>query len=117
MILTAHPVTTNEVTGVIPQLRWNDTLPIRAGRARRGKVDILTPLTNQIVRSDGTIVNPTSIQDWTGEATDASDNTGSSDRKLMSGSSALPGTNPVSLTLSNIPFAAYDLYIIRRRFV
>ena len=105
-------LTTNEVTGVIPQLRWNDTLPIRAWtRPAGGKVDILTPLTNQIVRSDGTIVTNFTFS-WTGEATDASDNTGSSDRKLMSGYLRAYGTNPVSLTLSNIPFAAYDLYII-----
>jgi len=102
----------NEVTGVIPQTRWNDTLPIRTwSRPTGGKTDILTPLTNQIVRSDGTILTNFTLS-WTGDASDASANAGSSDRKLMSGFIRAYGTNPVSLTLSNIPFTNYDLYVV-----
>lgn len=103
---------TNETAGVVPQTRWNDTLPIRSwSRTNGSKADVLTPLTNQIVRSDGTIVSNLTFN-WTAESTDASDNSGSSDRKLMSGFLRAYATTPVSLTLSNIPFAAYDLYVI-----
>lgn len=103
---------TNETTGVIPQTRWNDTQPIRAWTRPAGsKADILTPFTNQIVRSDGAIVSNLTFN-WTGEATDASDNAGSSDRKLMSGYLRAYAATPVSLTLSNIPFTNYDLYVI-----
>lgn len=46
------------------------------------KADILTPLTNQIVRSDGALLTNFTFA-WTGDASDASDNAGASDRKLM----------------------------------
>ena len=104
---------TNEAAGVIPQLRWNDTLPMRTwSRPSGSRADILTPLTNQIVRSDGIITSNFTFN-WTGDASDASDNAGSSDRKLMSGFARAYSTNsPLILTLSNIPFTNYDLYVI-----
>jgi len=102
----------NEVAGVVPQTRWNDTFPIRTWTRPSGsKADILTPLPNQIVRSDGVIVTNLTFN-WTADATDASDNAGSSNRKLMSGFLRAARTNQMSLTLSNIPFASYDLYVI-----
>ncbi|TAK95582.1 MAG: DUF1800 family protein, partial [Verrucomicrobia bacterium] len=103
---------TNEITGLVPQYRWNDTLPIRTWtRPAGGKADILTPLTNQIVRCDGAILTNFTFN-WTGDASDAGDNTGSSDRKLMDGFIRAYSTTPLSLTLSNIPFTNYDLYVI-----
>jgi uncharacterized protein (DUF1800 family) len=103
---------TNETAGVVPQTRWNDTFPIRTWTRPSGsKADIFTPLTNQIVRSDGTIVSNLTFN-WTADATDASDNAGSSDRKLMSGFLRAPNSGQATLTLSNIPFASYDLYVI-----
>ncbi len=102
---------TNETTGIVPQTRWNDTLPIRNwNRTNGSKTDILTPLTNQVVRSDGSIFANFTFS-WTGDASDASDNAGSSDRKLMSGFIRAYGPNQASLTLSNIPFTNYDLYV------
>jgi uncharacterized protein (DUF1800 family) len=103
---------TNEVAGVVPQLRWNDTLPVRTWTRPTGsKADILTPLTNQIVRSDGVVLSNFTFH-WTGDASDASDNRGSSDRKLMSGFARAYAATPLTLTLSNIPFANYDLHVI-----
>jgi uncharacterized protein (DUF1800 family) len=102
----------NEVAGVIPQTRWNDTFAIRSWTRPSGsKSDILTPLTNQLVRSDGLIATNLAFN-WTADATDASDNSGSSDRKLMSGFIRAPRFGQATLTLSNIPFASYDLYVI-----
>ncbi|MEJ0088751.1 MAG: DUF1800 family protein [Limisphaerales bacterium] len=103
---------TNETAGSIPQTRWNDTLAIRNWTRPAGsKVDILTPLTNQIIRSDGIIATNFTFN-WTGDASDASQNTSSSDRKLMDGFIRAYGTNQASLTLNNIPFTNYDLYVI-----
>lgn len=102
---------TNETTGVIPQTRWNDTVAMRWERTGGSKADILTPFTNQIVRSDGTILSNFTFN-WTGNAADASRNAGSSDRKLMSGYIRAYTTTQASLTLSNIPFTNYDLSII-----
>jgi len=102
---------TNETAGVIPQTRWNDTLPLRTWTRTNGSTaDILTPLANQIVRSDGTILSNFTFN-WTGDASEASDNGGSSDRKLMSGFIRAYGPNQASLTLSNVPFGNYDLYV------
>ena len=102
---------TNETTGIVPQTRWNDTLPISWGRTSGSKTDILTPVTNQIVRSDGAILSNFTYT-WTGNAVDASRNAGSSDRKLMSGYIRAYTTNQAALTLSNIPFTNYDLCVI-----
>ena len=102
---------TNETTGIIPQTRWNDTLAMAWNRSGGSKVDILTPFTNQIVRSDGTILSNFTYN-WTGDAVDASRNAGSSDRKLMSGYIRAYTTTQASLTLSNIPFTNYDLCVI-----
>ena len=103
---------TNEVAGVVPQLRWNATLPIRTwNRPAGSRADILSPLTNQVVRSDGIVVSNFTFT-WTGDASDASDNGGSSDRKLMSGFARAYSSNALTLTLSNIPFANYDLHVI-----
>ncbi|HEY6170243.1 MAG TPA: DUF1800 family protein, partial [Verrucomicrobiae bacterium] len=103
---------TNETTGIVPQTRWNDTLPMRTwNRTNGGKADIVSPLTNQIVRSDGTVL-PSFTFSWTGDATEASDNTGSSDRKLMDGFVRAYSTTPLALTLGSIPFTNYDLYVV-----
>ncbi|MBP9900080.1 MAG: DUF1800 family protein [Verrucomicrobia bacterium] len=102
----------NETAGIIPQTRWSDTLPIRTWTRPAGsKADILTPLTNQVVRSDGAIVTNFTFN-WTGDASDASDNGGSPDRRLMSGFIRAYGAIPASLTLSNITFTNFDLYVI-----
>lgn len=103
---------TNETTGIIPQFRWNETLPMPTwSRTNGNKADILTPLTNQIVRSDGGLLTNFTFA-WTGDASDASDNAGASDCKLMDGFIRAYGARPVALTLSNIPFTNYDLYVI-----
>ena len=103
---------TNETTGVVPQTRWNDTLPMRSWTRPSGsKADIVTPLTNQIVRSDGTVLTNFTFN-WTGDATAASRNNKSSDQRLMDGFIRAYATNNATLTLSNIPFAHYDLYVI-----
>jgi uncharacterized protein (DUF1800 family) len=99
----------NDVAGVVQQLRWNDTLPLRTwSRPSGSKADILTPLTNQLVRSDGVIVSNFTFS-WTGDASDASDNAASPNRRLMSGFARAYAGTPLTLTLSNIPFARYDL--------
>ena len=103
---------TNETTGVVPQTRWNDTLPMRSWTRPSGsKADIVTPLTNQIVRSDGTVLTNFTFN-WTGDATAASRNNKSSDQRLMDGFIRAYATNNATLTLSNIPFAHYDLYVV-----
>ena len=103
---------TNETTGLVPQTRWNETFAMRSwSRPSGSKADVVAPLTNQIVRSDGTILTNFSFT-WTGDATDASENNGSSDRRLMDGYARAYAATPLTLTLSNVPFARYELYVI-----
>lgn len=103
---------TNEIAGVVPQTRWNDTLPLRDyNRPAGSKLDFLTPQTNKILRCDGLIVTNLTVN-WTAEASQASHNNGSPDRRLMDGFIRAYGTNNAVLTISNIPFASYDLYVV-----
>ena len=103
---------TNETTGVVPQTRWNDTLPMRSWTRPSGsKLDIATPITSQIVRSDGTVLSNFTYN-WTGDAVHASRNNKSSDQRLMDGFIRAYSANNAVLTLSNIPFAHYDIYVI-----
>jgi len=105
-------LSSNDVAGLVPQFRWNETIPLRTWTRTNGsKADIVAPLTNQIVRSDGIVVSNLTFS-WKADASDASDNKGSADRKLMSGYVRAYAATPVTLTLSNIPFASYDLYVV-----
>src|SRR6266436_1106819 len=102
---------TNETTGIVPQTRWNDTLAIRPWTRPAGsKADLVSPVAGQVVRSDGTVLSNLTFN-WRGDASDASHNLGSSDRKLMDGFIRAYQPTPLSLTFSNIPFAHYDIYV------
>ena len=102
---------TNETTGIVPQTRWNDTLAIRPWTRPAGsKADLVSPVAGQVVRSDGMVLSNLTFN-WTGDASDASHNLGSSDRKLMDGFIRAYQPTPLALTFSNIPFAHYDIYV------
>jgi hypothetical protein len=95
----------------VPQIRWNDTIALRGwSRPAGSKADIATPVASQIVRADGLVISNLTLN-WTAESSDASRNNGSPDRRLMDGFVRAYNTTPVSLSLSNIPFARYDLYV------
>ncbi|MEY4916462.1 MAG: hypothetical protein RL616_375, partial [Verrucomicrobiota bacterium] len=103
---------TNDIAGVVPQTRWNDTLPLSNWNRPAGSTaDFLTPLTNKIVRCDGLVVTNLTVN-WTADASDASRNAGSPDRRLMDGFIRAHATVEAVLTISNIPFASYDLYVV-----
>ncbi len=103
---------TNDLTGIVPQTRWNDTVALRNwSRPSGSTADFLTPLTNKIVRCDGLILTNLTVN-WTGDASDASHNAGTPDRRLMDGYIRAYAANEAVLTISNIPFANYDLYVI-----
>ena len=100
---------TNETTGVIPQTRWNDTLPLRTWTRPSGnKADILTPLPGQIIRSDGTRMTNFNFT-WTGTpATSQNKSRPIPNSWIFARAYA---ATPLVVTLSNIPFAHYDLYV------
>jgi hypothetical protein len=76
---------TNQTTGVVPQTRWNETIALRNWTRPTGsKTDIVSPLPGQLVRSDGTVLNSLTLN-WSADASDASHNSLSPDRRLMDG--------------------------------
>ena len=103
---------TNSLAGVVPQFRWNDTRPIRVYNVPSGSTaDIAQPLAGQLVRCDG-LVLPNMKIGWTSLATESSRNKGSPDQVLMNGFLRASTTTPVSVTITNVPFAQYDLYVV-----
>lgn len=105
-------LSTNSLAGVIPQFRWNDTRPMRVYNVPSGSTaDIAQPLAGQLVRCDG-VVLPNMKIGWTSLATESSRNKGSADQVLMNGFLRASTANPVSLTVTNVPFAQYDLYVV-----
>lgn len=103
---------TNELTGVVPQTRWNDTIPLRNYNRPAGNISLIAaPLTNRLVRCDGLVLTNLTIN-WTSDATSASHNTLSPDGRLMDGFIRADGGTEAVLTISNIPFASYDLFVM-----
>ncbi len=102
---------TNDIAGVVPQMLWNETLPMQTfSRTNGGTTDIVRPATNQLVRCDGAAV-PGLTFGWTAAAPYANQNRATPDQRLMDGMLRSTETQPVVLSLTNIPFAHYDLYV------
>jgi uncharacterized protein (DUF1800 family) len=102
---------TNDIAGVVPQTFWNETLPMRtSSRTNGGLADIAGPVTNRLTRSDGATVPGTTFG-WIAAATSASQNNASPDQRVMDGLLRSTEAQPVVLSLTNIPFAKYDLYV------
>jgi uncharacterized protein (DUF1800 family) len=102
---------TNDIAGVVPQMLWNETIPMRTySRTNGGTADLARPATNQFVRSDGAIV-PGMTFGWTAAAPYANQNRATPDQRVMDGLLRATETAPVVLGLTNIPFAHYDLYV------
>lgn len=103
---------TNEIGGPVPQVRWNVTTPIRSwNRPLGSKADIASPIANHIVRSDGLVVTNFGLN-WSGDASDSSRNSGTTDRKLMNGFVRASASVPLTISVSNVPFARYDVYVL-----
>jgi len=101
----------NAVAGRVPQMVWNQTAALpSSGRPTGGKTDIASPVAGQIVRSDGLVLPAVQIA-WSSDSATANGNRGSGDQVLMNGMLRASLTVPVSLTVSNIPFARYDVYV------
>jgi uncharacterized protein (DUF1800 family) len=101
----------NEIAGLVPQMRWNDTLPLRTyNRATGFTAHLSTPVTGRVSRSDGAVLTNVTVG-WASAHTDGNHNLGTPDQRLMCGFIRAADGTPASLTISNVPFAAYDLYV------
>ncbi|MEN9678813.1 MAG: hypothetical protein RIS76_4709, partial [Verrucomicrobiota bacterium] len=104
-------VGTNLPAGVVPQTLWNDTVPLLSGGRRTGgTTNIISPLQGLIVRSDGTNL-PNLKFYWTSDGSAASQNSGTGNRLLMNGLLRASTAIPAAVTVSNVPFARYDVYV------
>ena len=101
----------NDVAGVVPQMFWNNTLPLRTyNRTSGDTTDFSTPATGRVVRSDGVILTNVTIH-WVSSNSDANNNVGSPDQRLMNGYLRADSGAPAVLIISNIPFPTYDVYV------
>ena len=95
--------------GVVPQLRWNNTLPLRNySRPSGSTVDIVSPSAGQISKADGQAVPGMTVQ-WTSDQTDSNFNNGTADQKLLNGLLRASQATPVSLTIQGIPYTSYHV--------
>ncbi|MEI6085248.1 MAG: DUF1800 family protein [Verrucomicrobiota bacterium] len=94
---------TNEVAGVVPQIKWNDTIALRTwSRPAGSNADFNGPL----LRSDGVLATNLTVK-WVSVDNDASQNLA---QKLTDGFIRAYASSNATLVISNIPFASYDLY-------
>ncbi|MBC8128546.1 MAG: DUF1800 domain-containing protein [Gloeobacteraceae cyanobacterium ES-bin-144] len=96
--------------GVVPQLRWNNTIPLRTWQRPTGNTtQIGSPSTGIFTRSDGLLV-PAMTASWISNENSTTSNNGSADQKLMNGFIRANHDQSMSLSLSGIPFANYHIF-------
>jgi uncharacterized protein (DUF1800 family) len=96
--------------GVVPQLRWNNTVPLRNySRPAGSTVDIISPAASVISKANGQTVPGMTVQ-WTSEDNSNTSNNGSADQKLLNGYIRAYQDKPVTLTVQGIPFAKYHIF-------
>lgn len=106
----------NAVNGFIPQFNWNQTIPLRqygvsAGSPLlvSGTSDIATPVEDSLVDSAG---NPlTTTIDFTHDGCWTTSNHSSLPADLLNGHLRNSESFNATLTLNDIPYANYDIYL------
>lgn len=96
--------------GVVPQLYWNNTVPLRDYNRNSGSTaDIASPSAAVVTRSNGQTVPGLAIS-WTSDHSSTTYNSGSADQNLMNGFLRTNSTQAASVTISNIPFPSYHIF-------
>ncbi len=102
-------VPSHKPAGWVPQLHWNNTLPLRSwSRGSGNTADIVGSNIGQFSRSNGVAVPGMSIA-WTSNNLQASDNDGAADRKVMNSLIAANNTTPATVNISGVPFSQYHV--------
>ena len=100
-----------EVTGVVPQMRWNNTRPLPGWSYPSGTTaDIASPLSGAIVNAIGS-ATPVTLSWSTEYSTYFNGNGGSSNQRLLDGFLYVASDTPASVTLSSIPYSTYDVLV------
>ena len=96
--------------GVVPQMRWNNSIPLRTySRSSGSTVDIVSPASAVISKSNGQTVPGMTVQ-WTSAHSSINWNNGSADQKLMNGFIRAYEAQAASLTVQGIPFSSYHVF-------
>ncbi|MEJ6645063.1 MAG: hypothetical protein QNL33_17585 [Akkermansiaceae bacterium] len=88
----------NDVAGVVPQSNWNNL----SGTSNAGPV---------VLNSDSGTPSGASVAWAVEEAWSVGDTTGSPDGSLLNGFFSENAGDDSSITISNVPYAIYDLYV------
>lgn len=100
----------NQPAGWIPQIHWNNTVPLRGwNRPSGSKADIASPVAGSIVNGAGVAIPGLTLA-WTSDSAYANNNQGTPDQKLMDGYLRASQSIPLSLTVGGIPFASYHVF-------
>ena len=93
--------------GVVPQMFWNNTVPMRSwSRPSGNTADIATPTAGGVSYANGQPV-PGMTVSWVSDSTTTTYNDGNAEQKLMNGLLATSAT----LTVAGIPFAQYHIFV------
>ena len=95
--------------GVVPQIMWNNTVPMRNDRASGSTADIASPVAGLISKANGQTVPGMTVQ-WTSVNNSRTSNNGNGDQKLMNGYIQAYQSQPATLTVQGIPFATYHVF-------
>ncbi|MEY4484183.1 MAG: hypothetical protein RL693_1635, partial [Verrucomicrobiota bacterium] len=99
-----------DVTGFVPQMKWNNTRPLTTWNDPSGATsDLIAPVAGTLVNSAG--ANTTTTLAWTADDAYSSGNGGGSNQKLLDGFINANTSTPVSITLGSIPFPTYDVLV------
>ncbi len=102
----------NEIAGIIPQTHWNNSRAIwQWTNLKLDRAVIGSPVAGSLVRSDGLVLTNFGLT-WSCYGSEATYDHSSSALKLTDGYMQAVGTNLVSVALTGIPFAHYDLYVM-----
>lgn len=106
-----NTLASHEVTGLVPQRRWNNTWPLTSWRnATGGHADIVSPAADVLVDSAGNATAVTLLWNFPGSAW-AGGQGGGSTKKLLDGYLNVNSDTPGSVTLGGISFPAYDVLV------
>jgi uncharacterized protein (DUF1800 family) len=99
--------------GVVPQIYWNNTVPLRTYNRETGNTSVIaSPNAAVMSRSNGVAVSGMTFA-WTSDGVSSVANDGSGDQKLMNGMIRARdnGQAPAALSFTGIPFTNYHVIV------
>ncbi len=98
------------VAGVVPQPFWNATRPAAPWAPTLGNMNQVAQPSLGVLRDSAGAISPITAT-WTSPQASFDGSTGSPDGQLLEGFLCPDETTPAVVTLSNIPYATYDVIV------